>query len=117
MSVQIFKKHLPNEDLFLLLESICAKTEKYYIFNKNAYKKGQFNNIIPSFINKITPLYHASKQKYVERKQTYNSFTTILRQLCNFSKITYTSQIKYDKSSYDIVYFIYFVDPLDNEKV
>ena len=113
MSVQIFKKRLPNEDLFMLLDSICVKTDKYYIFNKNAYKKGGFGGEIPAFIEKVKPYYHASKQKYVDRKQTYNSFTTILRQICNFSKITYTSQIKYDKSTYDIVYYFYFVNPTD----
>ena len=45
--------------------------------------------------------------KYLEKKQTYNSFTTIVRQICNFNKLTYTSKIKYNKSSYDIVYIIY----------
>ena len=53
------------------------------------------------------PFYHISKQKYLERKLTYNNFTTILRQICNFNKINYTSQIKYDKSTYDIIYYIY----------
>ena len=45
--------------------------------------------------------------KYLDKKLTYNSFTTILRQICNYNKITYTSQIKYDKSSYEITYYIY----------
>jgi hypothetical protein len=44
----------------------------------------------------------------LERKMNYNSFVTILRQICNFNKIIYTSQIKYDKSKYDIIYHIFF---------
>ena len=40
-------------------------------------------------------------------KLTYNSFTTIIRQICKYNQITYTSQIKYDKSTYEIVYYIY----------
>jgi hypothetical protein len=108
MSTQIFKKNVPTESLYSLLDEICLKNDKYYIFNNNSYKKGIFNNSITDFIEECKPYYHISKQKYLERKLTYNSFTTILRQICKFNKITHTSQIKYDKSTYDIIYYIYF---------
>jgi hypothetical protein len=108
MSTQIFKKNVPTESLYSLLDDICLKNDKYYILNNNSYKKGIFNNAITNFIEECKPYYHISKQKYLERKLTYNSFTTILRQICKFNKITHTSQIKYDKSTYDIIYYIYF---------
>jgi len=108
MSFQIFKNQIPNEILIKLLDDIAVKYEKYYILNNNSYKKGIFNNIIEIFINQCMPYYHISKRKYLERKLTYNSFITIIRQICNFNKITYTSQLKYDKSTYDIMYYIYF---------
>jgi hypothetical protein len=108
MSTQIFKKNVPTESLYSLLDDICLKNDKYYILNNNSYKKGIFNNSITNFIEECKPYYHISKQKYLERKVTYNSFTTILRQICKFNKITHTSQIKYDKSTYDIIYYIYF---------
>jgi hypothetical protein len=108
MSTQIFKKNLPNELLFTLLDSICLKNEKHYTLNIEAFKKGVFKELIQNFINNCTPFYHLSKRKYLEKKLTYNSFTTILRQICNFNKITYTSQIIYDKSTYVIVYYIYY---------
>jgi hypothetical protein len=107
MSIQIFKKNIPNELLFNLLSNICLKTEKYYVFNKNAYKKGIYNMFIENFIKECFPYYHISKRKYLEKKISYNMFTTILRQICNFNKITYTSQIKYDKSEYEIIYYVY----------
>lgn len=107
MSTQIFKKNIPNELVFNLLNSICIKNDKYYTFNTESFKKGVFKNDIQKFIEDCTPYYHLSKRKYLERKLTYNSFTTILRQICNFNKITYTSQIKYNKSQYCIVYYIY----------
>jgi hypothetical protein len=110
MSTQIFKNQIPNELLFELLGKICSKTDKYFIFNKNSFKKGVFDSLFSTFIELLTPYYQLSKRKYLERKLTYNSFTTILRQICNFNKIKYTSQIKYDKSVYDIVYYIYFVN-------
>ena len=108
MSTQIFKKKVPDEILFELLDVICLKNEKHYTFNVDSFKKGIFKDDIQKFIGICTPYYHISKRKYIEKKLTYNSFTTILRQICNFNKIKYTSQIKYDKSTYDIVYYIYF---------
>jgi lysyl-tRNA synthetase class I len=108
MSSQIFKNKIPSEKIFELLENISCKNEKYFIVNNDVYKRGMYNETIPVFFEECKPYYHISKRKYLERKTNYNSFITILRQICNFNKITYTSQIKYDKSNYDIVYYIYF---------
>ena len=108
MSTQIFKNKIPNVFLFELLNSICLKTEKYYIINIETYKKGLFKELIQKFLEECKPYYHNSKKKYLERILNYNAFTTIIRQICNFNKIIYTSQIKYEKSKYDIVYYIYY---------
>ena len=108
MSIQIFKKNIPIELLFNLLDDICIKNEKHYYLNINSFKKGVYNESIQNFFTSCKEYYHNSKKKYLERKLTYNSFTTVIRQICNFNKITYTSQIKYDKSTYDIVYYIYY---------
>jgi len=108
MSSQIFKNKIPNEELIKLLEDIAVKTDKTYVINNIAYKKGMFNDSIPRFLEICKDYYHISKRIYLERKLNYNAFITILRQICNFNKITYTSQIKYDKSQYDIIYYIYF---------
>jgi len=108
MSTQIFKNQIPNNVLFELLDKICLKNEKHYTFNMVSFKKGTYNEEIQKFINFCTPFYHLSKRKYLERKLCHNSFTTILRQICNFNNIKYTSEIKYDKSKYDIVYYIYY---------
>jgi hypothetical protein len=108
MTSQIFKNKIPTEQLITLLTDIAVKTDKCYVINNNSYKKGIFNEMIPKFLEECKPYYHVSKRKYLERKINYNAFITILRQICNFNKITYTSQIKYDKSNYDIIYYIYF---------
>ena len=105
---QIFKKMVPSEKIIELLEYNSQKNKNYYLFSNAAYKKGILNNTIPEFIIECIPYYHTAKQKYLEKKLSYNTFTTILRQICNFNKITYTSQIKYDKSLYNIDYYIYF---------
>ena len=108
MSRQIFKNNIPATILFDLLNSICLKTGKNYILNIEAFKKGIFKEVVQKFLEDCRPYYYMSKYKYLDRKLTYNSFTTIVRQICNFNKIIYTSQIKYDKSTYNIVYYIYF---------
>jgi tRNA G18 (ribose-2'-O)-methylase SpoU len=108
MSTQIFKKKININSLYELLDNIAFKSEKYYMFNNEAFKKGILQENIPKFLKECKEYYHNSKQKYLDRKLTYNSFTTILRQICKYNKITYTTQIKYDSSTYNIIYFIYF---------
>jgi len=109
MTSQIFKNIIPNYMLFDLLDKICIKNEKHYKLNSDAYKKGVYKEEIQQFLEDCNPYYYLSKRKYLEKKLTYNSFTTIMRQICNFNKITYTSQIIYNKSVYDIVYHIYHI--------
>jgi hypothetical protein len=108
MTSQIFKNKIPNDAFFELLDKVCPKNEKHYTFHLDAFKKGIFTNEIQQFLEMCKPYYFLSKQKYLEKKLTYNSFTTILRQICNFNKVIYTSQIIYNKSTYSIVYYIYF---------
>jgi hypothetical protein len=109
MASQIFKKQIEYEILFNLLDKLCIKNNTYYIFNNSSYKKGTFfDDTIQIFLKKIKEYYHKSKIKYLEKKQTYNSFTTIIRQICNFNKILYTTEIKYDKSTYEIFYYIFY---------
>ena len=108
MSTQIFKKLIPKELLVSLLEKICVKNEKYYYFDMNAYRKMLYYEYNNEFCDSIRDYYHIGKRFYVDRKISYNVFTTILRQICNSNNIMYTSQIKYNESKYNIVYFIYF---------
>ena len=108
MTKQIFKSYIPPENLFTFLEKICLKTEKYYLIDMNAYRKMIFYNYHTEFFNSIKEHYHTSKQFYLERKITYNSFTTIIRQICKSNMIQFTSQIKYNSSRYNIDYLIYF---------
>ena len=108
MSNQTFKSAVPNEMLFTFLDDICIKSEKFYTVNNDSYKRGLLNNSIVLFLEKCKPYYHLSKRMYLERKMSFNNLMTVVRQICKFNKITFTSQIKYDKSDYTISYFIYF---------
>jgi hypothetical protein len=106
MSSQIFKNPIPNDMFIEFLNEIALKNNNKYIINTICYKKGMYNGIVEKFIEECKPYYYLSKRKYLERKLTYSSFVTIIRQICNHNKITYTSQIKYDKSTYEIIYYI-----------
>lgn len=108
MPSQIFKQHIPNEMLFQLLDATCLKNEKHYTFTIESYKKGIFNGTIVRFLEDCVPYYFMSKRVYLACPPTHKSFLTVLRQICNYNRITYTSKIKYDKSTYDIVYYIHF---------
>lgn len=108
MSTQIFKKKISNDIIFELLNEICVKNDKFYTFNINAFKKGVYNQTVQKFVEFCLPYYHMSKRKYLEKTVTHKSFSTVLRQICNYNQIKYTTQIKYDKSAYDIVYYIFF---------
>lgn len=109
MSKQIFKNSPPINLLFSLLDTIATKhiSKNFYIVNKVAFKKGIYNNLLIGFLEELKPYYHISKVKYLEKPLNYNSFMTVVRQICNYNNITYKSQIKYDKSNYEIVYYIY----------
>ena len=49
MSKQIFKKNVPKELLFEVLDKICLKTDKYYLFDMNAFRKLQFHQYHVAF--------------------------------------------------------------------
>lgn len=108
MSKQIFREKVPNDVLFALLEMICLKTNNYFLFDINAFKKMMFSKHHVGFIETLKPYYHLGKQFYLERDISYNMFTTLLRQICKHNAIMYTSQIKYNESNYNIQYMIYY---------
>ena len=106
---QNFKKKYDSATFLKIIKEYCIHEKKTeYIFSPISYKKMQFNKILPEFINSLTPYYHKSKQYYVERKMNYNRFMTIIRQICKINGVSFVSNLKYDKSNYDIYYFIYF---------
>jgi hypothetical protein len=109
MSSQIFRKNVPNEFLFELLDKICLKTDKYYLLDMNSFKKLVFHNYHTEFFDALKEYYNLSKLFYLERKLVYNSFTNIVRQICKSNNIMFTSKIKYNESKYNIVFLIFFL--------
>ena len=108
MTNQIFKKNVPNSVLYDMLEKICLKTDKYYLIDINSYKKLMFHQLQNKFVEVLQDYYHIGKQFYINRTFTYKSFTNIVRQICKNNSIMYTSEMKYNESKYNIVFYVYF---------
>ena len=106
MKSQIFKSIVPIDILFELLEKICVKDEKYYHLSKSTFKAAEYHHLVTDFCSKIIEHYHTSKRYYVDRKMNYNKFVTVIRQICSVNNVSYTSKIVYNKSDYDILYYI-----------
>lgn len=108
MRIQIFKKQVPIDILYSLLETMCIKTDKYYLIDMNAYRKMIFHDSHVDFCIIIKEYYYKAKTFYIDRKMTYKSFTNIVRQICKSNNIPYNSVIKYNESKYNIDYMVYF---------
>ncbi len=107
MSKQIFRRIIPLFILSELLEEICLKTDKYYLVDYNSYKKFTYNQEkMNTFLQTIHDYYQISKRHYITREMSFNNFLTIVRQITRSHNIEYSSQIRYNESNYNIVYFI-----------
>ena len=103
MTSQLFKVAVPVDILITFLKS-C--TDGRYIISNDTYKRALSNGSIDAFLNNLKDYYFPSKQYYVTRKMSHKNFNTVIRQICNHSKIQYSSKVVYDKSSYSIIYYI-----------
>ena len=107
MKSQIFRAEIPLSILFSFLEKYADDKGNYYLFSTVSYNKAKYHSQIASFCDGLKQYYHNAKHYYLDRKMNYNNFTTIIRQICKASLVTYTSKTDYNRSTYNIVYYIY----------
>ena len=104
---QLFKKNVEKQDLYDFLESVCVPSEEnHYLIDNSTFKRAVLTEKLQPFLDTIKECYHISKQFYVTRTIKYTSFLTILRQICKSNCIAYTSKIHYERSDYEIKYYI-----------
>lgn len=107
MTSQLFKENIPMKILYDFLEKICVKdSNNLFIFSKAAFKKAEIHNLLTNFKEVIKPYYHVSKQYYVDRDLTFIRFTTIIKQICHQNNNEIISKIVYNKSKYEMEYYI-----------
>tara|TARA_Y100001935_G_scaffold148419_1_gene122527 strand:- start:1538 stop:1885 length:348 start_codon:yes stop_codon:yes gene_type:complete len=112
MSSQIFKESPPIKILFDFLDGVCEKQKNKYVFSKANFKKAQMEEKIIPFCEKLKEYYYKSKLFYINRTMNYKNFITIIRQLCKYHHIAFTSVMKYNKSKYEIIYSIFIPEQL-----
>lgn len=106
MKKTLFVKSVPLELLLNLLDKVCSAQYEYYIVDKTVHRKILYFNYHLTFKNQILPYYHKSKQYFVTREFTYNSFVNIIRQICGFHSHSFVAKKQYDHSEYTIRYII-----------
>uniref|UniRef100_A0A6C0JF40 Uncharacterized protein n=1 Tax=viral metagenome TaxID=1070528 RepID=A0A6C0JF40_9ZZZZ len=104
---QIFQLSFPKTLFFAFIDKYCEKNNNQHIFSKVAFKRMRLEEQVIPFCKNLKEYYFKSKHHYLDREQTYKNFTTIIRQLCKYLHIPFTSNINYSKSKYEINYFIY----------
>jgi len=104
---QIFQSIYSKKDFFEFLDKFCEKKDKQYLFSKESFKRIKLEEQEQPFCDNLKKYYFKSKYHYLEREKTYKNFVTIVRQICKYHHIPFTSNIKYSKSKYEIKYFIY----------
>ena len=104
---QHFRRSVPADLLKTLLEAIAIKYGDDYVLNMGAFTKGQIYGHNATFINSLRPYYYPSKEKqYLDRELTYNTFITVVRQLCKYHRVRYRYAIIYEQSNYAIHHYI-----------
>jgi hypothetical protein len=104
---KLFHTIIECKIMFDLLEKICSKENNKYKVDLSAYKKGNHHNFISAFLEECKKYYRKSKHCYITKAtNSFKSFITILRQICNIVNVSYHSKIKYEKSCYEIVYYV-----------
>ena len=107
MNSQIFKNPIPLSIFTGFLETNGEKQSKRCVFSKTSFKKAQLGKTIQPFLDNIKSFYFPSKQFYITRDMSYKGIITIIRQICKYHHIPFTSHIKYSKSKYEIIYTIF----------
>lgn len=102
----IFAKQIPLAILWSFLDTVCKVHDTYYLIDKTIFLKMVYDQKQDPFLDCLKPYYYKSKHSYLENPGDYNSFVTILRQICNSHNHPYTTVKKYNHSEYTICYFI-----------
>lgn len=107
---QIFKKPIPVSILAEFLRNHSIQNKNCYFFNIDAFKKLSYiQPFLQKFYEECEPYYFQSKKKYLQN-YSFNALTTILRQICNYHRIPFTTKIKYFHSTYSIDYYFFLTD-------
>jgi hypothetical protein len=109
----IFKSQVDIGIVYDLLDQIATKLDKWYVIDATCFRLLKFHSdtLYANFVERLMPHYHLSKQFYLTRELTYNSFTTIIRQICNINGVVFERKNRYNQSMFSTDYFVQRVVP------
>ena len=105
----LFRSTVDIRPLVTVLTRVATTLDggKWYQFDLSSFHKMVFHGFHNEFIASVRSYYFPAKwKKYGDKPLTYNSFTTIMRQLCNEVGRTFYTKHVYDHSVCNTVYFI-----------
>lgn len=102
---QIFKKKIDISIILNYLKQIgTIQLDKFLIFNELVINNKQ--DIINNLYIYLSDYYYQSKKYYLTRDNTFKNFCTILRHICKYLNIPFTTKIIYNKTKYKIYYVV-----------
>jgi hypothetical protein len=120
----VFVQKVPLSLLVDLLEKICSRLEGrgiengvrlYYYVSEYEYRKMVFEHLHIHFLDTLQNYYSSFFHRYYERDFTYNSFKTILRQICKIHNIVYEKENVIINSETVVRYRVYISNTILEE--
>jgi len=104
----IFKELVPWEYMRILLSEICPSLSlnQLFVIDLNVYKKMIFLEKHYAFLETLKKHYRLEKHFYITREFTYNSFMTILRQICKSHQQPFHTELKFGRAFHNMVYYV-----------
>lgn len=104
---QVFRVEPIYEFLQVILDKFCIKEKNYYVVDYVTYKKIVFHKYQEIWLAGLLEHYYKSKQFYITRQFNFQSFITIIRQLCKFFGIEYDYMYDKNQSYHHLKYRLY----------
>jgi hypothetical protein len=107
-SGKLFKELVPWEYMRILLSEICPSLSlnQLFVIDLNVYKKMIFLEKHYAFLETLKKHYRLEKHFYITREFTYNSFMTILRQICKSHQQPFHTELKFGRAFHNMVYYV-----------
>jgi hypothetical protein len=105
---QIFKIDPLYEYLKVILDKFCIKEKNYYVVDYITFKKIVFHNYQYEWLSQLLEHYYKSVNNFtLHVKFSFQSFITIIRQLCKFFDIKYDYLYDKNQSYHYLKYRLY----------
>lgn len=103
---QVFREPPSINCLQNIIECFGTKERDEFMIDYVTYKKIIFHKVYVDWLEELLPYYYNSKKFYITRNFSFNSFITIIRQLCKFFGKDYRYTYDRNQNYQHLKYFI-----------